>query len=251
MNIVVGGVSQLYQGDLDLGRRAVERLQEAGSRPWVSVEDFHYGAVAVAQRLQDLAPAALILVGAGPAGQRPGTITRRRITPSRLGAEAAGAVGDAVTGFVTIDLLIEVGSALEALPPRVVAFVVEPEAVWPATELSAGAERALEEVLAAVTREIELTPLYGVARRLGSRLSDGRSLEPSPALEAARRLVAALEECDRSGDLGSVLALRDELRSRIAGGETGEGMDHLDWALWWSLIEGLDEMQKVTARPVW
>lgn len=247
MKVVVGGVSQLYQGDLDLGRRIAARLEETEKRPWVEVEDFHYGAVAVAQRLQDVAPEGLILAGAEPMGKAPGTITRRRIDAPRAGAEAAGAVGDAVTGFVSIDLLIEVCSALEALPPRVVAFVVEPEGVAPATELSDTAQAALEEVLEAITREIGLTPLYGLARQLGSQIEDGRRLEPSPALEAARRLVAALARCDRSGELGSTLALREELRVRIAAGETGQGMDHLDWVLWWALIEGLDEVQRATA----
>ncbi len=40
---------------------------------------------------------------------------------------------------------------------------------------------------------------------------------------------------------------RDELRLRIARGETGEGMDQLDWTLWWALIEELDRLQAVEA----
>lgn len=251
MKVVVGGVSQLYQGDLDLGRRVAERLGATETRPWVSVEDFHYGAVAVAQRLQDLAPEALVLVGAEAAGQAPGAISRRRVTATSPGSAAAGAVGDAVTGFVTIDLLIEVCAALGALPPRVVSFVVEPESVWPAAEMSDTAEEALGKVLDAVNREIELTPVYELAQRLGRQLEDEGRLQPSAALDVARRLVAALAECERSGELGPVLALRDELRVRISAGQTGEGMDHLDWVLWWALIEGLDDAQTSMARPAW
>ena len=64
MQILVGGVGELYQGDLDLGRRAVERLGTEDLGPGVLVEELHYGAVAVAQRLEDLRPDLLILIGA-------------------------------------------------------------------------------------------------------------------------------------------------------------------------------------------
>ena len=79
MTILVGGVGQLYQGDLDLGRRAVERLRQEHLAAGVLVEDLHYGAVAVAQRLRDVAPDALVVVGAEVHGRTPGTVERRRV----------------------------------------------------------------------------------------------------------------------------------------------------------------------------
>ena len=42
--ILVAGVAELYQGDLDLGRVAVARLQEAGLGDDVRVEELSYGA---------------------------------------------------------------------------------------------------------------------------------------------------------------------------------------------------------------
>ena len=154
--ILVGGVAELYQGDLDLGRRAVARLEGEDLGPHVLVEELSYGGVAVAQRLEDLRPDALVLVAAHARGRVPGTVERREIGPSELTpAELQLAVGDAVTGYVTIDLLIEVAQAFGALPARTVCFEVEPASVRPSEELTPEAEAGLEEALGLVRAEVE------------------------------------------------------------------------------------------------
>jgi len=153
--ILVGGVAELYQGDLDLGRVAAGRLAEEDLGEDVVVEELSYGAVAVAQRLQDLAPDALVLVAGQARGRPAGAVQRRRVGPTALSpAELQLAVGDAVTGYVTIDLLVEVATALGALPPRVVAIEVEPASVRPAEALTPEAEAGLEEALALVRAEV-------------------------------------------------------------------------------------------------
>lgn len=153
--ILVAGVAELYQGDLDLGRLAAARLAGEDLGPEVLVEELSYGAVAVAQRLEELRPDALVLVAAHARGRIPGAIERRAIVAPRLSpAEQQLAVGDAVTGYVTIDLLVEVAAALGALPARTVAFEVEPASVRPATALSPEAEAALDEVLERVRSEV-------------------------------------------------------------------------------------------------
>ena len=136
--IVVGGVSELYQGDLDLGRRAVEVLaSEFADRPGVAVEDFYYGPVAVAQRLAELVPDALVLVGAVERGRRPGSVHVRRPRAGRSEPAASqAAVGDAVVGYVGVDLLVEVAAALGALPADVAVVEVEPASTACSTELS-------------------------------------------------------------------------------------------------------------------
>jgi hypothetical protein len=154
--ILVGGVAELYQGDLDLGRLAVERLAAARLGDDVVVEELSYGAVAVAQRLEDLRPDALVLVAAHPRGRPAGTVERREVgAPELSPAELQLAVGDAVTGYVTIDLLVEVALAFGALPARTVTFEVEPASVEPSEELTPeardGLARALEQVAAEVT----------------------------------------------------------------------------------------------------
>jgi len=154
--LVVGAVFELYQGDLDVGRVALERLAHVDLGEVVALEDLSYGAVAVAQRLQELAPRALVLIGAERRhGRAPGTIERRELETSTLSPEdVQRAVRDAVTGYVGIELVIAVAHGLGALPKRVVAVEIEPAQVEPGAQLSpealAGLERALELVRAAV-----------------------------------------------------------------------------------------------------
>jgi hydrogenase maturation protease len=155
VTVLVGGVGQLFQGDLDLARHIVAALAADPPPGDVLVEDLHYGAVAVAQRLQDLRPQALVLVGATPRGRPPGTVERRRIDGvARAPAELQRAVGEAVTGTVSIDLVVEVAFALGALPASTVAVEVEPASLEPAEELSAEARRRLPEVVALVREEV-------------------------------------------------------------------------------------------------
>ena len=155
MTVLVGGVGQLYQGDLDFGRRVVERLGGEPLEPGVVVEDLHYGAVAVAQRIEDLRPRSLILVGAAERGRVPGTLERRLIGGvERSVEELQESVGHAVTGYVTIDLVVEVAFALGVLPPRTVVIEMEPVVRGPAADLSERGEALLEEALGVVGEEL-------------------------------------------------------------------------------------------------
>lgn len=243
MTILIGGVSELYQGDLDLGRVAAERLAEEELGPDVTVEDLHYGAVAVSQLLEDLNPDALILVGATARGRCPGAVERRRITDMPITDERVqAAVGDAVTGYVSMDLVVEVAAALGRLPGRTVAIEVEPARTVPSETLSRQARAGLENALEIVRLEVRRTPLLIAAHRIRALLTEGR-LEPSPAVQAMDDLVHELVALDERGSWGAAFALRDRVRLRISGGETAQGMTHLDWGLWWGLIEELDRLQ--------
>ena len=153
--VLVGAVAQLYQGDLDFGRVAIERLApgELGER--VLVEDLSYGAVAVAQRLEELRPAVLVLVGAVSRGRPPGTLGSRLIEhPVQDAEDVRQAVAEAVTGYVGIDLVVEVGAGLRALPPRTVAVELEPVATAVSEHLSPEAEHAIEPALELVRAEV-------------------------------------------------------------------------------------------------
>jgi len=41
--------------------------------------------------------------------------------------------------------------------------------------------------------------------------------------------------------------VRDRFKLSIATGGNGQGMDHRDWALWWTLIEELDRLAAAEA----
>ncbi len=151
--VLVGGVAHLYQGDLDLGRVALERLGDLGAG--VLVEDLSYGAVAVAQRLEELAPERLVLVSAVERGRPPGTVERR--TPdadARTPEQVQRSVADAVTGYLHVDLVLDVAQGLGVLPADTVVVEVEPATVEPSEALSGVAERALDEAVALVRAEI-------------------------------------------------------------------------------------------------
>ena len=153
--ILVGGVAELFQGDLDLGRLAVMRLAAEGLGDDVVVEELSYGGVAVAQHLEDLRPEVLVLVAAHPRGRPPGSVHRREVGPPELTpAELQLAVGDAVTGYVTIDLLIEVAQAFGVLPARTICFEVEPASVQPSEQLTPEAQAGLDEAIARVRAEV-------------------------------------------------------------------------------------------------
>ena len=120
------------------------------------VEDFSYGAVAVAHRLRELAPRALVVVGAEQRGRPPGTVVRQPVTGLAATVdELQSAVHEAVTGYVSVALLLEVAHALGALPEEAVAIEVEPARTEPSEVLSPEAERGLADALELVRAEIE------------------------------------------------------------------------------------------------
>ncbi len=243
MTVLVGGVYELFQGDLDLGRLAVERLRAEGLPSGALAEDLHYGAVAVVQRLEDLRPEAFVVVTAVRRDRPPGTVERRRVHPQPVDpADFQAAVGDAVTGYVHVDLLVEVASGFEALPARTVAVEVEPAHVGPGEGLSPSATTALEQALLLVRDELRRAPLLRLADQL-RELVGGDRLQPSPPLDALRALLDELAGLDEDGHWGRAFALRDRMRLAIAGSSSSEGMDHRDWGLWWALLEELDRLE--------
>lgn len=243
MTTLVGGVGELFQGDLDLGRQAAEALAAVPLEDAV-VEDLYYGALAVAQRLAELGPTALILVGTGQRGLAPGSITRKRVHHRPSIAEVAQAMAEAGTGYVGIDLILDVAAGLGALPERTIVFEVEPASVAPGEGLSPVVSAALQQLVGLISVEARRLPLLAVADRIRERAS---RLGEAPAVEEMSRLLEALTTLDQSGRWAGAFSLRDRLRLQIAAGQTPEDMEHLDWALWWGLIEELDRLEAAEA----
>ena len=241
--VLIGGVSELFQTDLDVGRLVVNQLQTEYLGPGVVIEELHYGAVAVAQRFEDLRPATLILVSAVVRDRPPGTVERRLIVPPvQTSADVQAAVGDAVTGYVHPDLIVEIATALGLLPPRTVAVEIEPEIVTTGDGLTPCVAAALDELLETVRTEARRAPLIALAGEMRP-LFDGDRLEESGPTAAARELLDELVLLDREGRWGRTFALRDRLQLEIASSLSSEGMTHQDWALWWSLIEEIGRLE--------
>lgn len=158
--VLIAGVGQLYQGDLDVGRVVVERLQAEGLPAGVIAEDWYYGAIAVCQRIEDLRPELLILVGAVPRGRPPGTVTRLEVAHlTRRPEEFQHAIAEAATGYVSIELILEVACAFNALPPRIVVIEIEPQTTGPSVTLSDQGRRAVEKCVRLARRDFEATPV--------------------------------------------------------------------------------------------
>ena len=249
--VFVGGVGELYQGDHDLGRVAVERLGSEDLGPHALVEDLHYGAVAVAQRLEELAPAHLVLVGGVVRGRAPGSVERRRVRPPAMTpTELQRSVGDAVVGYVSVDLVVEVASALGALPARTIAIEVEPASTELNDRLSPEARAGLERVLELVRDEVRRAPVLELAARLEARCrADGGRSGAPPASRTLLDLLKAIAVMGDEGRWGRVHALRQRLGREIDAGQAGEGLDLADWALWWALLEELDRLLAAESAP--
>lgn len=251
LTTMVGGVAQLYQGDLDLGRQAAAILAEEDLGEHVVVEELHYGALAVTQQLEELEPDALILIGATKGDREPGTVTRRRVGDLGLDVDTVqGAVHDAAVGYVDLDLVVTVAWGLGALPERTITVEVEPARTTPGAELSETAEESLQEALAVVREEVELTPLMDMASWVADSL-EGRDMDDSEALRALEALLEALQIRDREGRWGRTFAERDRLELAMGGGDTSEEMNHADWGTWWALIEELDRLERWTGEQAW
>lgn len=242
--MLIGGVGELFQGDLDLGRVVVERLLGEDLGEHVLVEDLHYGAVAVAQRLEEVKPSHLVLVAGVVRGHAPGSVHRRVTNASEFDpAQVQLAVGDAVTGYVSIDLVLEVAAGFGVLPERTVAIEVEPATTALCDSLSPEAMRALEDVLDLVRTEVRRAPLLEMAALVHDRcVADAERLGPAPAAVTMLELTDSIRVLGDDGRWGRVFVQRDRLRRQLDAGQTGEAMDTLDWALWWALLEELDRV---------
>lgn len=247
--VLIGGVGELFQGDLDVGRVVVDRLQAENLGEHVLVEDLHYGAVAVAQRLQEVQPSHLVLVGGIVRGRPPASVQRRRVDGTGFDpADMQMAVGDAVTGYVSIDLVVEVAAGLGALPGRTVTIEVEPVSIALCDQLSPEVVDSLDHVLDLVRAEVRRAPLLELAGRIGERCTvEADRLGGSPATATLLELLQAIQVLGDEGRWGRVFAQRERLRRQIDAGKTAEGMDVLDWALWWALLEELDKVFEAEA----
>lgn len=239
---LVGGVSELYQGDLDLGRIVVERLRDRDLPATVVVEDLHYGAIQVSQLLQELRPAALVLVGAKVRGRPPGTVERRRVADLDLRVnDVQTSVGDAAVGYVDLDLLLDVAWGFECLPDRTVVIEVEPAVVGPGEGLSDVVSALVDELVARVVEEADRTPLFDLLDLVEQRVADS-GMDSSAATDVMRDLVGELRGLDRTGHWGRTFAEKDRLRFAIAEGVTSAMMEHADWGLWWGMIEEIERL---------
>ena len=138
-----------------MGRIVVEALLKEPLASDVIVEDLFFGALAVCQRLEDVRPDALILVGAAARGREPGAVVRREVEPAEMPiVQMQSAVGEAATGDVSIDLILEVATAFHALPRRTTVIEIEPATTGPSDTLSPVGLLAVPVAIDLIRREV-------------------------------------------------------------------------------------------------
>lgn len=195
--------------------------------------------------MEELQPERLILVGAECRGLTAGTISRRAIDPAPPD-NAQEAVEQAVTGYVSIELVLSVATALGVLPRRTLVIEVEPKTTESSEDISAEASRALTEVVNQIQLEARRTPMLSLAHQIETLIAR----QPTPDSQARHHLAQLLDELstlEREGRWGRTFALRDKLVGNITAGQTGDVMSKLDWGLWWGLIEELNRLEKAEA----
>jgi hydrogenase maturation protease len=164
--ILVGGVGYTNLRDRSFGPLLTERLLLRDWPSAVVVEDLSYGPIDVLFKLQaEPRPFKLgIFFGAVARGRPPGCVDRYGwSTPTPSVDELQSRIGEAVTGVVSLENLLQILSHFGALPERTIVIEVEPE-----PEESWGSE--LSEPVGAALTAVEASIVQLVAESLdGSR----------------------------------------------------------------------------------
>lgn len=155
--VLIAGVGHRFWRDLSAGVVWSDRLK---ALPWpagVSIEDYGFGALAMAQRLEEERYEKAIFLTAEIRGQPPGSLRvyRYAYNPGSLPPlKVHDHFFEAVAGAIAIDLLLVVAGHLKALPPETWVVEVEPKDTGWGEGLSPEIEACFPEALAEVRRLI-------------------------------------------------------------------------------------------------
>ena len=152
MRVLIGGVGYHNLRDASLGPVLVERLQAMHWPKGVDLEDLSYGPIGIMHNLDAREPYDRLVLVAGVRRERePGSVHSYRWEGNLPGDEEVQArVAEAVTGVVSLDNLLIIGTWFRKLPAEV--LVVEVEAVdeeW-GPGFSEAVERAVPKTIEAI-----------------------------------------------------------------------------------------------------
>lgn len=148
--ILVGGVGYTFLGDMSFGALLVERLRALEWPPDVAIEDVSYNPITVMEWLRDDPDRfdRAVLFGAIERGREPGTLVHYQWTASSLPRDTVqDRVVEAVTGSISLDNLLVIGSHFGLLPIDTTVFEFEPvNSSWGEGLSPRGEERASEVI---------------------------------------------------------------------------------------------------------
>ena len=154
--ILVGGVGLPWLRDLDYGTQWVNRVAELDWPDHVIVEDMSYAAHRVLDRLRELRPSKVVLVGCMPRREDPpGTIRHYELdlTPPDED-EVQDRLSEAAMGIIELDHTLAVVRHFGEFPLDTVVVEVEPEDEAFGLGFSDTVEATVDEVLALVRSEL-------------------------------------------------------------------------------------------------
>jgi hydrogenase maturation protease len=125
--VLVGGIGLPWLRDLDFGTQFIHRVEHLAWPGDVRLEDMPYAAHRVLHLLQDVNADKVILVGAMPRDEAPGTVRRYQLdlTPPD-DVEVHERLTEAVGGIIDLDHTLAVVRYWKALPVDTTVIEVEP-----------------------------------------------------------------------------------------------------------------------------
>lgn len=155
--VLIGGVGYQFLRDLSVGPHVVDLLKE---EPWpdgVEFEDLSYGPIGVMHNLEERPGYdRMILISGAQRDRTPGEVYTYR-WEGRLPAEAEiqERVAEAVTGVISLDNLLIIGTYFERLPQDVRVIEVEAlEEEW-GESMSPPVRKAVPRVMKLVRKMVE------------------------------------------------------------------------------------------------
>ena len=162
--VLVGGLGLPWLRDLDYGTQFVRRIEGESWPKGVYVEDLSFSAHRVLDRLKELKPHKVILVGAMPRDVDPAGTIRRYIldlTPPDE-ADLAERLGESIGGIIDLDHTLAIGKWGKGFPPDTVVIEVEPGDRSFGLGFSEEVEASVDKVLALIKEELGMTGPSGV-----------------------------------------------------------------------------------------
>lgn len=157
--ILVGGIGLPWLRDLDFGAQFIRRVEGEDWPKGVYVEDLSYAGHRVLDRLKELRPSKVVLVGCMPRDVDPaGTIRRYPLDLDEpmddTDAELQERLAEAASGIIDLDHTLRIVRWGKGFPPDTVVIEVEPGDRSFGLGFSDEVEATVDKVLALIREEV-------------------------------------------------------------------------------------------------
>ena len=129
-HILIAGVGYTYLHDWSVGPKVAAQLKGRDFPPGVVIDDWSFGPLDAVHALRGEKPPfdRVVFFGSQDRGKPPGTVTRHVWTRDELPDTDGiqGAIGESISGVISLDNLVFVCAAFDSLPAEVIMLEVEP-----------------------------------------------------------------------------------------------------------------------------